>query len=241
MDQGRQSSWLRADRLTSIAWRLAALGLAAAGCAEPAASGPARNNPAPGAQVATGPSAGLPRAADGPGSASGEDPQRDPAASVAPEPAPTQPADAAGATGVSPAAQPNTTRPSRAAVAGRIRDITFDDIKFEMEKGGKFTRSMLTPAIEALDGQSVRLRGFILPSFQQTGIKQFVLVRDNMECCFGPGAALYDCVYVEMAPGKSADFTIYPVAVEGVFHVKEWVGPDGKHLAIYSMEGQQVR
>ncbi|MFO0898498.1 MAG: DUF3299 domain-containing protein [Pirellulales bacterium] len=139
------------------------------------------------------------------------------------------------------AVQPNTTRPSRGAVAGRTRDITFDDLKFEMEKGGHFKRSMLTPAIEALEGQHVRLRGFILPSFQQTGIKQFVLVRDNMECCFGPGAALYDCVYVEMAPGKTADYTIYPVAVEGVFHIKEWVGPDGKHLAIYSMEGQQAK
>lgn len=137
--------------------------------------------------------------------------------------------------------EPNTTRPSRGAVAGRTRDITFDDLKFEMEKGDPFKRSMLTPSIEALEGQNVRLRGFILPSFQQTGIKQFVLVRDNMECCFGPGAALYDCVYIEMAPGKTADYTIYPVAVEGVFHVKEWVGPDGKHLAIYSMEGQQAK
>jgi hypothetical protein len=44
---------------------------------------------------------------------------------------------------------------------------------------------MLTKEIEAMDGQLIRIRGYMLPSFQQSGIKKFVLVRDNMECCFG--------------------------------------------------------
>ncbi len=47
-----------------------------------------------------------------------------------------------------------------------------------------------------MNKKNVRVRGFILPSFQQSGITQFVLVRDNQECCFGPGAALHDCVVV---------------------------------------------
>ena len=42
-----------------------------------------------------------------------------------------------------------------------------------------------------------------------------VLVRDNLECCFGPGAALYDCVMVRMNPGKTTNFSIRPVTVEG--------------------------
>ena len=63
----------------------------------------------------------------------------------------------------------------------------------------------------------IRIRGYILPSFQQSGLTQFVLVRDNMECCFGPGAALFDCIVVQMAEGKTAEYTIRPVAVEGEF------------------------
>lgn len=123
----------------------------------------------------------------------------------------------------------------------KVRDISFDNIKFEMKKGDPFERKMLTAEIEKLVGSTVKIRGYILPSFQQQGIKQFVLVRDNMECCFGPGAALYDCILVEMEAGKSTSFTVRPVAVQGVFEVSEFKGPDGKHLAIYRMVGHEVK
>ncbi|MCA9143318.1 MAG: DUF3299 domain-containing protein [Planctomycetaceae bacterium] len=123
----------------------------------------------------------------------------------------------------------------------KTQDLTFDDIKFDIKKDAPFKREMLTEKIESLDGSVVKIRGYILPSFQQKGIKQFVLVRDNMECCFGPGAALYDCILVEMAPGKSASFTVRPVSVEGKFEVSEFIGPDGKHLAIYRMVGEEVK
>jgi hypothetical protein len=130
---------------------------------------------------------------------------------------------------------------AQAADDVKLQDLTFDDIKFEIEKGAPFKREMLTEKIEKLADSPVKIRGYILPSFQQKGIKQFVLVRDNMECCFGPGAALYDCILVEMAPGKSASFTVRPVSVEGKFEISEFIGPDGKHLAIYRMVGEEVK
>ncbi len=123
----------------------------------------------------------------------------------------------------------------------KTKDLTFDDIKFDIEKDGRFKREMLTDKIEGLDGKPIKIRGYILPSFTQKGIKQFVLVRDNLECCFGPGAALYDCILVDMAPGKSASYTIRPVSVEGKFEISEFKGPDGKHLAIYRMVGEEVK
>ncbi|MGH7194972.1 MAG: DUF3299 domain-containing protein, partial [Candidatus Saccharimonadales bacterium] len=68
-----------------------------------------------------------------------------------------------------------------------------------------------------------------------------VLVRDNLSCCFGPGAALYDCLVVEMQPGKSTDFTISPVTVEGRFSIRELLDSEGKALAIYHLDGESVR
>jgi hypothetical protein len=120
------------------------------------------------------------------------------------------------------------------------REISFDTIKFDMEKGEPFERSMLTDAIEKLNGVRVRIRGYMLPSFQQSGIKQFVLVRDNQECCFGPGAALFDCVIVDMGE-QSTNFSVRPVAVEGTFSIREFKGPDDTHLAIYHLDGERVR
>ena len=130
--------------------------------------------------------------------------------------------------------------PAPAAGTAAIREITFDDIKLELQKGEPFTRDRLTPRVVDLERQRVRIRGYILPSFQQKGITQFVLVRDNMECCFGPGALLHDCVVVRMRPGRSTDFSIRPVAVAGAFRIAELKGPDGKHLAVYAIDGDAV-
>jgi hypothetical protein len=126
-----------------------------------------------------------------------------------------------------------------AAAGDRPYDKTFDDLRFEMTVGEEFKRSMLTHDIEAMAGHKIRIRGYILPTAQRNGIKQFVLVRDNQECCFGPGAALYDCILVEMQPGKTAEYSIRPVAAEGTFDVKEVV-IGGKHLAIYHMDAENV-
>lgn len=142
---------------------------------------------------------------------------------------------------------PTTPVDDRAArTAAKAKgDITFDDIKFDIEKDGLFERKMLTEEIENLHKKTIRLRGYILPAsvFQQTGIKKFVLVRDNQECCFGPGAALYDCVMIEMAEGKSANFTTRPVAVRGTFMIdsESYQYPDGGHYAIYKMIATEVR
>jgi len=123
-------------------------------------------------------------------------------------------------------------------------NITFDDIKFDIEKDGKFERKMLTKDIEKLHKKTLRIRGYILPAsvFKQSGITEFVLVRDNMECCFGPGAALFDCIIIQMAKGKTADFTTRPVAVKGKFEVKEFKYPDSdEHYAIYRMTAIEVK
>jgi hypothetical protein len=126
----------------------------------------------------------------------------------------------------------------------RKGDITFDDLKFDIEKDGLFSREMLTENIEKMNDQIINIRGFILPAsvMQTRNIKKFVLVRDNQECCFGPGAALYDCIIVQMKGDASAEFTTRPVAVKGKFKIKEFKYPgDEGHYAIYELQGTEVK
>lgn len=128
--------------------------------------------------------------------------------------------------------------------SGAVRDLTFDALKFAMDKGDPFQRSLLGSEIERLEGSSIRIRGYMLPTYQTSGITRFVLVRDNLECCFGPGAALYDCIVVNMEAGKSAKFTTKPILVEGTFSIKEWLGPEGdvqKPLAIYALQARVAK
>jgi hypothetical protein len=155
------------------------------------------------------------------------------------------PAEKKAASALKPAAKPKLLPGAQtrvlAAAGDRDDDKTFDDLRFDIEVGAPFHREMLTDEIKALDGQPIRIRGFILPTPQKRGIKQFVLVRDNQECCFGPGAALFDCILVEMKEGDTAEYTIRPVAVTGTFNIQEFKGPDGQHLAIYHIAGESVK
>lgn len=120
-------------------------------------------------------------------------------------------------------------------------ELTFDDLKFEMEKGSKFDRSLLTEKINSYDNNTITVRGYIRPSFSQSGLKKFIFVRDNKECCFGPGAALYDCILVRLAKGSTTDFTVRPITIQGTFTLKEYEGPDGKVWSIYRMNGADVK
>lgn len=123
-------------------------------------------------------------------------------------------------------------------------EITFDDLKFDIEPDAPFDSSMLTDEIRALDGKVVKLRGYILPStlFRETNIEEFVLVRDNMECCFGPGAALFDCVIVNLVDGVRTNFTTRPVTVTGKFRLKEYKYPDDSgHFAVFNIQGTAVK
>jgi hypothetical protein len=120
-------------------------------------------------------------------------------------------------------------------------EATFDDVKFEMEKTDPFKRSLLTPKIEDLFGQRIRIRGYMYPTLKRKGLTAFVLVRDNLECCFGPGAALFDCMRVQMHPDKTAVYTaVRPITVEGVFKFDEHTDLDGTTRAIYMLEQASV-
>ena len=133
------------------------------------------------------------------------------------------------------------SKPNEADAAPKTFDLTFDDLQFDMEKGEDFERSMLTSEINGYNNGLVTLRGYIRPSFTQSGLTKFIFVRDNKECCFGPGAALYDCVLVKLAPGLKTDYTVRPVTIEGKFFLKEYMGPDDKVWSIYRMSETRVK
>ncbi len=101
----------------------------------------------------------------------------------------------------------------------------------------KGSRDIFPPDVKALDGQKVFLKGYIYPTKQMTGLKSFLLVKDNAQCCFGGNPALTDMIMVDMEPGKSIDFKQGAlVSVGGVFHCRPASGPAGLS-PIYTMDG----
>jgi hypothetical protein len=119
-------------------------------------------------------------------------------------------------------------------------DLTFDDLKFDIEIGQAFERSLLSEEVKALDGKEVTLGGYMKPSFKASGLKGFVFVRDNKECCFGPQAAIYDCVMVRLKKGTKTDYLVRPFKIRGTLYLKEYEGPDGTTWAIFNMKNAKV-
>jgi hypothetical protein len=141
----------------------------------------------------------------------------------------------------SPSRSPRTKVLSAPETAGGVQGITFDSLVFPLEKDQPFVESLLTQAVRDLFGRKVKIRGYIHPSCPfQTGVTSFILVRDDQSCCFGPGAALYDCIIVDMVPGRTTNFTPKPVAVAGTLQFKEFKDLDGKHLAIFHLDADTV-
>lgn len=122
-----------------------------------------------------------------------------------------------------------------------LYDLTFDDVKFDLEPDELFSADRLTDEIRQIDGKKIKIRGYIRPSFSQRGLKNFVFVRDNKECCFGPNAAIYDCMLVKLKKQSTTDYTTRPVTVEGTFYLKPYQGPDGNTWAIYRMRNAVVK
>jgi hypothetical protein len=66
--------------------------------------------------------------------------------------------------------------------------------------------------VTALDGQNVFIKGYIrpdsIPGGYSRNITQFLLVRDNNQCCFGDLSAVkyYDQIAVKLAQGRTVDY-----------------------------------
>ena len=137
------------------------------------------------------------------------------------------------------------SRPRSTFRKGGVRDITFDDLEFKMEPDEDYLPEMLTDEIRKLDGKKVILRGFMEAStiFQRVGIKEFVLVRDNQICCFGPGAKIYHNVWINMEGDASAKFPgLQPLQVEGEFSIRPWKNPgDGKVYSVFHIQATKAK
>ena len=119
--------------------------------------------------------------------------------------------------------------------------LSFDDLKFDQDKGEAFDRKMLTPKINSYHGGKVKIRGYIRPNFKQSGITKFIFVRDNKECCFGPQAAIFDNILVKLDKGESTNYTVRPITVEGDFVLKEYKGNDGQVWSLYRLYNAEVK
>ena len=86
--------------------------------------------------------------------------------------------------------------------------------------------------LKSLNGVHVRIRGYMRPGFEAEDITEFLFVRDNGECCYGPIPKIYDMIAVELTDGESTDLIEgTPFDVEGTFRIE----PHADEVELYGL------
>ncbi len=91
----------------------------------------------------------------------------------------------------------------------------------------------LHPDVAPLIGQNVFLKGFMWQTQKSEGLTEFVLLKDNGECCFGGKAQPYDMMMIRLKDGLTTRAYTGMVAVAGVLSADVRAGEDE---AVYTID-----
>jgi len=126
---------------------------------------------------------------------------------------------------------------------GALR-VSYDDLDLlkvlNMDPVTPDAATLMPAWLKNLDGQRIRIRGFMYPTFTQTGVRAFGLARDNQICCFGRNPKIYDVFDVVLRKGMTTNYIPNrPFDVVGVFHIRP-EADEGKIYRLYEMDDATV-
>jgi len=135
------------------------------------------------------------------------------------------------------------------AATDAITELEWAQLIFDVKDRIEFRPSQLPERIRELDGKLVRVRGYFHPGsiVTKSDIKEFLLLGEIQskpinakECYADPYAIpLHYLMTVRMADGKTAAFTMKPIAVVGRFSIKV-LEFDGKPICIFNIVADSV-
>ena len=92
--------------------------------------------------------------------------------------------------------------------------------------------------LKSLDGKRIRIRGFMMPTFEVTGIKTFVLARDLRLTDFGRPVRVDEMISVE--PRNPCDYVkMKPFDVVGTFRIEMEI-VENEPVGLYRIQDAEV-
>jgi len=163
------------------------------------------------------------------------------------------PLAAAEPVGTDKAAMPKATVP--AAAKPVFNDDGFQVVGFEQLASFAYTPAEIDPAratppatatpdqipekIRSLDAKKVMVTGFMLPVKMDQGlVVEFLLVKDQMMCCYGAMPKLNEWVVVKMTGKGVPPLMDMPISFDGKLKVGE-LYDNGYLTGIYLLEGEK--
>jgi hypothetical protein len=123
----------------------------------------------------------------------------------------------------SAAKPPPTEAAATDSASESVRSVEWPELAFTVQDRKTFDESQIPDRVRALKGKRIRLRGFIHPSVTSSEPSEFVLVGEikGQPTVYRPRSVLSgelpidQLAVVKLEHGKSAKFTLKPVAVTG--------------------------
>jgi hypothetical protein len=119
--------------------------------------------------------------------------------------------------------------------------ITFQEMRPDtiQERSGV----VVPPEIMALDGKRVFIKGYMRPPEVRTGIDQFLLVRDNNQCCFGDLSSVkyYDRILVALKGKLRLTYSENLYAIGGVLRIIPQNAAFGAQATVFALEADHAK
>lgn len=116
-------------------------------------------------------------------------------------------------------------------------DISARGIGRQSEGGRDYL--VIPPEVRALEGKNIYLKGFMYPTGRPYALTQFLLCKDNAQCCFGGQPALQDMIGVVMTRNQTTDHNPALMGVAGKLKINPHYG-GGNLEPIYLLEADYV-
>jgi hypothetical protein len=93
----------------------------------------------------------------------------------------------------------------------------------------------------ALEGKKVFIKGYVYPGREIEGIKTFLLVRDQGDCCFGGNPKITDRIQVTLVDPLRLAYKSRLHKLAGVFHVRPGTAVNASGNVFYQLEADYLR
>jgi hypothetical protein len=97
------------------------------------------------------------------------------------------------------------------------------------------------PEVNDLDGHRVFVKGYVYPTKSEQGVKEFILCRDNGDCCFGGQPPLTERIMVDLKGQLTYKYATRMVRVAGTFRVEPGKAVDGLGGVLYHLEADYLK
>jgi hypothetical protein len=116
--------------------------------------------------------------------------------------------------------------------------ISYEDLQPTAEK----PRQPVPDSALALNGKNVFIKGYVYPGKDLEGISEFLLVRDQGDCCFGGQPKITDRIQVKLADPEQLTFRSSLHKLAGKFRIKPMEkAVDATGGVVYFLEEAHLR